>query len=193
MSVESRPPRGRLFLIGGPSAVGKTTLSIALAEAVDNLEFLSRYTTRRPRGAPTDAVEYRPISQALFDQYAAEERFIEYRNYDFGMSYGLDRETVDRYLSKGSDCVAVINIGTLDQVRRNAPDAVTIFLYVDLPVIEQRMRERGDHTEEQITERLANARLGLAEAEQYDYVVRNDGAIEDALDELAKIVVSSRQ
>jgi guanylate kinase len=119
-------------------------------------------------------------------------RFIEFRHYEFGMSYGLDRRLIDVELGRGKDCLAILNLGSIDQVHRNCSRAVTIFLHVDLPVIEARMQQRGDHTEEQIAERLGNAQLGLEEEPYYDFVVRNDGALADSISQIEAIISATR-
>ena len=181
-----------LFLLGGPSAAGKTSVALALDLSDPELDLIPRHTTRRVRGVPADRSEYVFVSPSAFDVMAKSGRFIEYRHYGFGMSYGLDRELVDRSMRRGHDCIAILNLGSLQQARANWLSAVTIYLSVDLRVLEDRMLSRGDHTEEQIAERLTNARLGVAESSEYDFVVSNEGSLDTTVDAIRDIVKAVR-
>lgn len=186
---EADPPV-RLFLVGGPSAAGKTTIGLTLAEQIDGLEFVPRYTTRRYRGSELDGREYVFVSPACFLSKAAAGDFIEYRDYDFGMSYGLGKADVERVLAAGKNAIALMNLGKIEDVRRTAPDAVTLFLDVPLDVLRERLMSRGRNTAEEIAERLENAAAAAAEADRYDYVIDNSGPLSSTIATARSVILS---
>jgi guanylate kinase len=178
---------GKLFLIGGPSAAGKTSLGLALAEAVPNLWFIPRHTTRNQRIGELDTKEYSFVSAEVFKTMASENRFIEHRSYEFGMSYGLSQESVNLTLRKGNG-IALMNLDRVKAVNNNHPGALTILLSVRQDILEARLRSRGTNNEEQIAERLENARVAGQNTEGYSYVVKNEGEFQDTLQDLIDIV-----
>ncbi|MFB3073269.1 MAG: hypothetical protein ACE1ZU_07225, partial [bacterium] len=109
----------------------------------------------------------------------------------FGMSYGTPRQEVEELLEAGRNAVAIINLGNLPAVKEVIPDAVGIFISTDLGDLERRLRARGNHTEEQIAERLGNAAASVQLQPLYDYVVSNDeGRLEACLQEVRHIVTT---
>lgn len=181
---------GRIFLIDGPSGTGKSTLLrglLALPEL--NLEYCRRVTTRAPRPDEAGHSDYEFITQERFSELAARGELAEYRNFLFGMSYGLPRAPVEEVILTGRNALAITNLGTFKEVKAVWPDSVTILLISPIEEIEARLRARGTNTDEQIAERLHNARAALELAPYYDYVVPNrQGRLERTLKELGRIV-----
>lgn len=182
--------RGKLFVIDGPSGSGKSTILKALEqEPAFDLTHVKRLTTRQARPGDEAEGNYEFISHEEFHRMAEAGEFLEWKDYLFGMSYGTPRRPVEELLEAGRNVVAIINLGNLSEVKKYVPDAVGIFTTTDLGDLERRLRSRGNHTEEQIAERLGNAAAAARYEPLYDHVVSNDdGHLQECLDTVRRIV-----
>lgn len=184
--------RGKLLVIDGPSGSGKSTILHALeADPSLGLIHVRRCTTREQRPGDDAEDNYRFVPPEEFRRMAEAGEFLEWKDFLFGMSYGTPRQEVEELLEAGRNAVAIINLGNLPAVKEVIPDAVGIFISTDLGDLERRLRSRGNHTEEQIAERLGNAAASVQLQPLYDYVVSNDeGRLEACLREVRHIVAS---
>lgn len=184
--------RGRLIAIEGSSGSGKSSIIEALlADPSFNLVPLKRVTTRERRpDDPKEDQDYRFISMDEFRQLAAEDAFVEYRDYLFGMSYGILRTDVDGIVNAGHNALALTNLGKGSEIKRALPDAITIFIWSNPTAVETRLRARGQNTEDQIQERVENARRAVAsDHSNYDLVVENkEGHLDDAIQEINSFI-----
>ena len=167
--------------LDGASASGKSTIKNRLLCDKDfAFTYAKRYTTRAPR--PDDIVndDYIFVSASDFQRLKQAGDLIEYRDFLFGMSYGIGKSTLRDAADKSSSVLAVMNLGSVRSIKSSIPDSLCILIDAPLDVIEKRLRRRGLNNEEQILERLQNARAAKLLAHQYDYVLQNR---EDALEE----------
>jgi guanylate kinase len=185
---------GHLYLLDGVSASGKTSLLNAIVsdESVA-VHSIPRHTTRAPRaGAPES--EYLFVSARAFHRMVSTGAFIEFRDFAFGMSYGLSWEAAMAPVLAGLDGVALINLGIVRHVADLWPEAIRILIDAPLETLERRLRARGYNTEEQIQERLGNAALVADYRPYYHHVINNDdGMFEQSLATLAEIIRSGRR
>lgn len=172
------PGAGHLLLVDGPSASGKTTVVHTLA-ADEGLHYVRRHTTRQRRSEDDDA-EYLFVAGDEFAAMASAGGFLEYRHFDFGMSYGLAWEALVPPLLAGRSAVGVMNLGGVRWVKRLLPEATTLLITAPRDDLAKRLLRRGVNTPEQIEERLGNAAKVGAYQPYYDHVVVN---AEDGLDE----------
>jgi guanylate kinase len=181
---------GRLVLVDGPSASGKTTLAHALVREA-GLRYVRRHTTRRRR-SDSDDDEYVFVPAGEFDGMAAAGAFLEYRHFEFGMSYGLAWEVALPPVLVGESALGVMNLGGVRWVKRLLPEAVTLLITAPREELARRLLQRGVNTPEQIEERLGNAEKVDAYRPYYDHVVVNaEGRLDDALAE-ARAAVAGR-
>jgi guanylate kinase len=117
----------RVFVITGPSGVGKGTLIRALMERVPSLALSVSATTRNPRPGEEDGVHYHFLSREEFDQRVAAGDFVEHADYA-GRSYGTLRSELDRHTAEGVPVVLEIEVQGARQVRAAMPDAVQVFI-----------------------------------------------------------------
>jgi guanylate kinase len=178
---------GRVFVITGPSGVGKGTLIRTLLERVPELELSVSATTRSPRPGETDGVDYHFLSDAEFDRRVREGAFVEHADYS-GRRYGTLREELERRTAAGSPVVLEIEVQGARQIARSMPEAVRIFI---APPSEEALRTRligrGTDDPEQVEARLASAREELLAQGEFPHVVVND-RLEDSVAALEELV-----
>lgn len=176
----------KLIVISGPSGAGKGTVVKELLKIYeDNKDkvYLSvSATTRSPREGEIDGVSYYFIKEKDFLEKIENQEFLEYNKYGTGKYYGTLKNHVFEYLNKGYDVLLEIDINGYKQVINNYKDAVGIFITTpSLKVLEERLRNRGTETEEQIRKRLETAREELKNKDIYPHIIINeDGKSNDA-------------
>ena len=180
---------GKLFIISGPSGVGKSTVLKALFREHPDLYFSVSATTRAPREGEIDGVHYRFIKSEQFLQMVQENEFLEYAEY-VGSFYGTPRGPVEDAMAQGRDAFLDIEIQGAQQVYEKRPDAVRIFIAPNSwAELERRLTERGTDSAEKIQKRLLRAKVELQAAENYDYLVVND-TVERAVATIKEIITA---
>jgi guanylate kinase len=181
----------KVFVITGPSGVGKGTLIRGLLERVPGLELSVSATTRAPRPGEVDAVDYHFLTPDQFDARVRAGDFIEHATYS-GNRYGTLRSELERRTGAGVPVVLEIEVQGARQVRAEMPDAVAVFIAPPgREALRARLVGRGTDTPEQVDERLRTAERELEAQPEFAHVVVND-RLEDATAELAAIVRGAR-
>jgi guanylate kinase len=176
-----------VFVITGPSGVGKGTLIRGLMERLDALELSVSATTRAPRAGERDGVDYHFLSREEFDRRVAEGDFVEHADYA-GRSYGTLRSELEQRLAAGAPVVLEIEVQGARQVRAAMPEAVQVFIAPpSLQALRARLVGRGTDDAEEVERRLQVAERELSAQPEFAHVVVND-RLEDALAQLTEIV-----
>jgi guanylate kinase len=177
----------KIFVITGPSGVGKGTLIKELLQRVPNLELSISATTRQPREGEVDGRDYHFLTSEEFEQRIEGKDFLEFATYS-GNRYGTLRTEVERRLAVGRSVVLEIEVQGAQQVRAAQPDSVQIFIAPPDPaVLRERLVNRGTDSQEAIDSRLEVANQELAAQADFAYCVVNDD-LRRAADELEGIV-----
>lgn len=177
----------RVFVITGPSGVGKGTLIRGLMERRPELELSVSATTRAPRPGERDGVDYHFLAREEFDRRVAENDFVEHADYA-GRSYGTLRSELEERVRAGKPVVLEIEVQGARQVRAAMPEAVQVFIAPpSLEALRTRLVGRGTDDAEEVERRLRVAERELAAQPEFGHVVVND-RLEDALEQLTAIV-----
>ena len=166
--------RGKLFVISGPSGVGKGTICKKIFERDNNIRFSVSMTTRDPREGEVEGKDYFFVTKEKFEELLAEGQLLEHNKF-VDNYYGTPRGPVVEWMDEGHDVLLEIDYHGAFQVREAYPEAVLVFIAP--PSVEElraRILGRGSETPEQLENRLAQAMDDLAQADEYDYLVVND-------------------
>jgi guanylate kinase len=177
----------RVFVITGPSGVGKGTLIRTLLERVPKLELSTSATTRRPRPGEEEGVDYHFLTDEEFERRVHAGEFVEHAAYS-GRRYGTLRAELERRTRAGVPVVLEIEVQGARQIAESMPEAVRIFI---APPSEEALRPRligrGTDDPEQVEARLRTAHEELLAQDEFQHVVIND-RLEDAVDALEEVV-----
>jgi guanylate kinase len=177
----------KVFVITGPSGVGKGTLIRDLRGRCPDLELSISATTRDPREGEVDGRDYHFLSREEFDRRVDEGDFLEFATYS-GNRYGTLRSEIEQRLEAGHSVLLEIEVQGAQQVRAAKPDSIQIFISPPDPsVLRERLSGRGTDSEQAIDRRLEVAKQELAVAEDFDHQIVND-ELPRAAAELERIV-----
>ena len=184
--------KGQIFIVSAPSGSGKTTLLRRLLEEDQRLSFSVSHTTRKPRGRERNGKEYFFVSEADFEAMIGLGQFLEYARV-FGNYYGTSRRCVEEHIAAGTDLLLDIDTDGAAQVKKQLPEAVSIFIMPpSFQALKQRLEKRHLDSAETIQQRLEWAsRKEIYLFHHYDYVVVND-LLSRSHDQLRSIVQAER-
>ena len=183
--------KGNLFIITAPSGAGKTSLVRALLDGDDQIKLSVSHTTRPPRPGEEDGVHYHFVAESKFVELLGHGDFLESAQVH-GAYYGTSQSTVNTVLAQGLDLILEIDWQGAQQVRKQYPEAISIFILPpSMEALEQRLNNRAQDSAEVIARRLAAARDEMRHVAEFDYVTIND-RFEHALEDLRAIVRSQR-
>ncbi len=184
-------PQATLFIVTAPSGAGKTSLVKALVESTDALCVSVSHTTRAPREAEVDGVNYNFVSQEQFFAMREAQEFFESAEV-YGNFYGTSKTWVNEQLDAGTDVILEIDWQGARQVREQHPEACSIFILPpSLKALTERLTGRGQDDADTIARRMQQAVAEISHVEEADYIVVNDD-FDKALSELRGLVLAQR-
>ena len=180
---------GKVIIFSAPSGSGKTTIVHRLLERYPQFEFSISATSRAPRGAERDGVDYYFLSQEAFAAAVAEGRFVEWEEVYKGTCYGTLRSEVERIWQKGHVIVFDVDVlGGINLKRIFGQDACSVFIMPpSVEELRRRLEGRGTDSPEAIDRRVAKAEFELPKAPEFDHTVVND-RLDDAVEETCAIL-----
>ena len=182
---------GLLFVLSGPSGVGKNRLLEEFLRIAPNVRRCVTTTTRPARNGERDGMDYWFVKVGEFRRMVEAGEFVEYAHVH-GNLYGVQKKHVEEILASGLDAILLIDVQGAATVKRWRPEAAMVFLVPpSMDELERRLRDRGTESEEEITKRLLDARSEFARVREFDYLIIND-TVEDAARQLAAIVTAER-
>ena len=178
--------KGKLFILSGCSGVGKSTVLTHVMAGRDDLRFSVSATTRPPRPGEREAVNYYFVSRQTFQDMIQNDEFLEYDDH-MGNLYGTPKRQLEEKLFEANVILDIEPMGAFS-VRKTRPDAVLIFVAPpSMDELEQRLRGRGDTSDEQIEKRLQRARWEMEQSTKYDHIVIND-QVENCAKQILNII-----
>ena len=182
---------GNLIIVSGPSGAGKSALTAYALRVIPNLKFSISYTTRAPRGAERDGVEYFFVDRGRFQTLIESGDLLEWAEVH-GNYYGTSLSFIAGLIRQGNDVVLDIDVQGAQIVRKAQPDVVTVFvLPPSFEVLRDRLRQRSLDNAGIIENRLKIARAEIRHYQEYDYLIINDD-LKNAERELESIIISAR-
>lgn len=185
--------KGNLFILSAPSGAGKSSLITALLKQATSrpMQVSVSHTTRDARPGEVNGQHYHFVSKEQFQQAIADNTFYEHAEV-FGNYYGTSEVAIDQQLAQGIDVFLDIDWQGAQQVRMKKPDVTTIFISPpSKQELENRLRSRGQDSEEVIQSRMAQAQAECSHYQEFDYIIVNDD-FEQALTDLTTIVNNQR-
>lgn len=165
---------GKLIILTGPSGVGKGTLLRVLLERHPELYLAVSATTRQPRPGEIDGKHYYFVSRGKFEQMVTEGELLEWAEYA-GNYYGTPRWQVEQKIQQGQSVILEIEVVGARKIHQAFPSALRIFILPpSLAELEQRIRGRGQDSEEAIARRLSRAKAEVDAADEFDLQILND-------------------
>ena len=180
---------GKLLIFSAPSGSGKTTIVRRLLEQFSNLEFSISATSRAPRGAEKNGVDYYFLTAEEFAEAVAANKFVEWEEVYKGTCYGTLRSEMERIWTKGN--VILFDVDVMGGIRLKeifGEDAMSIIVMPpSIEELRRRLEGRGTDAPEVIEKRIAKASFELTKAPEFDRQVINDD-LEVAVSQVAEIV-----
>lgn len=187
---------GTIFVLFGPSGVGKTTLArLLLQDKALGLVSVCSYTTRAPRPGEREGIDYYFISQEDFEQKIKADYFLEWSN-AYGAYYGCSKIRVEKLLTAGADVLLVLDRDGVKAVKRYFPRAIAIEIVpVSLEILEQRIQQRAPLSAQELAFRTQKAAQELQEEQKKplaDEIIVNDD-LEDAFKKLKSVFLAKKR
>ena len=183
--------RGKLFVVSGPSGVGKNTLLNAIIDSCKTVQYSVSATSRPIRPGEVDGKSYYFVTRAQFETMIENGELLEHAEY-VGNYYGTPLAPIREALEAGTDVVMDVDVVGALNIKKRLPEAVLVFLTApSLAEIRRRLEKRGDVSPEAMEKRMERAKWEYSQAYQYDYLVVND-TVEHAAQELLAIMTAEK-
>lgn len=186
------PHKGRLFVLSGPSGVGKDAVLSRMREAKLPWHFTVTATTRPQRPNEVDSVDYYFYTKSEFTTMISNGEFLEHAEV-YGNLYGVPKGPVIQALDEGINVIIKADIQGAATIRQSAPDAVLIFLDPpDIPELTRRLTDRMTESPDALKIRIATARREMEEGSNFDHrVVNHNDRLDDAVAEIKQIITEA--
>jgi len=179
----------KVIILTAPSGAGKTSITKFLLANYPQLAFSVSATTRAPRGAEQDGIDYHFISPAAFEGHIEQNNFLEYEMVYEGLYYGTLKSELDRIWAQGKTPVLDIDVkGAIAIQKQLGEQALSIFILPpSIEVLKERLEKRNTESAEKMQMRLDKAEYEISHSDQFNAVVKND-ILETACKETATLI-----
>jgi guanylate kinase len=183
--------RPLLFVLSGPSGVGKDAVLAQLKSIGKSMRFVVTTTTRPKRGVESNGIHYQFVSRDKFESMIKKRELLEWAEV-YGNYYGVPRDQVERAFKQGHDVMVKVDVQGAMTIKKIMPQSVSIFLAPpSIEELEDRLRKRNTEASADFDRRIATAKGEMAQAEMFDYAVVNR-KVEDAVAEIMDIIAAEK-
>ena len=182
---------GQLFVITGPSGVGKSTVIRRLRKELSGLGYSVSHTSRKPRKNEADRVNYHFVDRETFEKMIGEEAFVEWAEVYHDL-YGTSFSSLRSQTDQGLDVVMDLDRQGAKNIKKSFTDSILVYILPpSLQELEKRLRGRAADDEAEIKARLEKARNEIENCVEYDHIIFNEN-LDKTLEEVASIILSER-
>lgn len=182
---------GQLFVITGPSGVGKSTIIKRLRKTLPRIGYSVSHTSRKPRKNEADGINYHFVDRQTFEKMIEQKAFVEWAEVYHDL-YGTSFSSLQSETDQGLDVVMDLDSEGAKNIKGNFEDSVLIYILPpSFQVLEKRLRGRASDDEAEIKARLEEARKEIQNCIDYDYIIFNED-LNRTVEEVNSIIVSSR-
>jgi len=179
--------QGKLFVIAGPSGVGKNTIIQQILQQLPDLKESISATTRPMRDGEIEGQSYYFIDKEKFESLIQSDYFLEYVQYN-NYYYGTPITPIQQYLNNSQDIIMILEINGALKIKKIFQNVILFFIIPpSLEELETRLRFRGTETEDKIQKRLTLAKEEIKQKYLFDYVVLND-TIDNVSNQIIQII-----
>lgn len=185
VGMANKIKKSKLFIVSGPSGVGKTTIIRQLIKQVPGIQQCITYTTRAKRPEEKDGVDHFFVDETTFSRLIDQDKLAEWAIIN-GYRYGTPTEGINTIIDSGKHAIIDIDIKGANAIKALYPIAISIFIKPpSIEVLKQRLELRGE--KDRLKERLKRVTMEMKQAHLYDYIVVND-TIDNAVAIIKKII-----
>jgi len=184
--------KGQIFVITAPSGAGKSTIIKNILEKdVGGIGYSISHTTRKPRKGESHGLHYYFVDRENFEKMIEAHEFVEWAVvYDH--LYGTSISNINRELSSGKDLLMDVDIQGTQEIKRQFPDSLSIFILPpSLDILKERLQERSPNDKMNIDLRLKKAAEEIQRCRDYDFIIVNDN-LKQAVKEIEAIILAQR-
>ncbi len=180
--------KGKLFVISGPSGVGKTTIRNEILKTYENFWYSISMTTRKKRENEKNKIDYYFVTKEEFIKNIKENNFLEYAEVYKGIFYGTPKNKVIEKLNQGTNVILEIDVKGALNIQNEYNEAILIFICPpDIQELKKRLLQRQTDNAKVIEERINKAEYEISFKNEYDYIITNNN-LEIAIKEIKQII-----
>jgi guanylate kinase len=182
---------GQIYVVSGPSGVGKSSIIQAVRQHVDGLGYSVSHTSRKPRGREVDGVDYHFVGREVFRRMIGQGEFVEWAKV-YDDYYGTSRTGIQGEIMKGLDVIMDVDVQGAKNIKKAFTESILVFILPpSLEVLKERLTHRGTDDEGVMRTRVENATKEIQNCVWYDYLIFND-RLEEAVEETKSIIIAER-
>jgi guanylate kinase len=182
---------GSIFVVSGPSGVGKSTIIRHVRETVPLLGYSVSHTSRKPRGAEVDGVDYHFVDRDTFSRMIEKGEFVEWAEV-YDDYYGTSVSALEGPISKGLDIIMDVDAQGAKNIKSNFEKSTLVYILPpSMKGLEKRLKTRGTEGEEAFQTRLGKALKEIKNCLWYDYIIFNDELV-GAVEEMKSLITAER-
>lgn len=180
--------KGKLFVISGPSGVGKTTIRNEILKTYKNFWYSISMTTRKKRENEQNKIDYYFVTKEEFIKNIKENNFFEYAEVYKNIFYGTPKNKVIEKLNQGTNVILEIDVEGALNIQNEYNEAILIFICPpDIQELKKRLLQRQTDDAKVIEERINKAEYEISFKNEYDYIIINNN-LEIAIKEIKQII-----